>query len=398
LYNNSTAIGTPIFTDPNEPLSGGMATSASFTTTATGTLFWVATYNGDPNNNSVTSGPADEPVVVNKFTPTITSVANPHGTVTGPATIMDTATISGFNPTGTITFTLTLPNNSTITVSTVTVNGNATYNSANFAATQAGTYTWHATYSGDPNNNGPVSDQSGVLEQVTLISSPVIGKIDLLGSKFVNQPVTTSVVGNATYIISLYHNLLNRNPDAPSFNACYLALQAGMPRGQLAQILWQSQEHRTLEVQQDFVTFYHHTGTASQIAPYVNMFLAGAGETNVEFAFLTSPEYMANHVTSASFITGLFNDVLGRPPKPAGLAAWQQALASGLSRPAAAMAFLTSAEFYKREVDQIFSKFLNRLPSSTEEQTGINFLTTGGTIERIAEVMLGSAEYYEYSH
>jgi hypothetical protein len=35
-----------------------------YTATATGTDYWVATYNGDSNNKSVTSGTSDEPVTV----------------------------------------------------------------------------------------------------------------------------------------------------------------------------------------------------------------------------------------------------------------------------------------------------------------------------------------------
>src|SRR5262249_16025252 len=50
-------------------LVGGMATSASYTATAVGTDYWVATYNGDPNNNPVTSGTALEPVIVTTTNP-----------------------------------------------------------------------------------------------------------------------------------------------------------------------------------------------------------------------------------------------------------------------------------------------------------------------------------------
>src|SRR5262249_62435687 len=71
LYDNPTGSGTPLFTDANEPLSGGVANSGSYTTTATGTRYWVATYNGDSNNNSVSSGVAEEAVVVNPATPAI---------------------------------------------------------------------------------------------------------------------------------------------------------------------------------------------------------------------------------------------------------------------------------------------------------------------------------------
>jgi hypothetical protein len=42
----------------------GSATSSDYTATATGTDYWVATYNGDANNGSVSSGAAAEPVTV----------------------------------------------------------------------------------------------------------------------------------------------------------------------------------------------------------------------------------------------------------------------------------------------------------------------------------------------
>jgi hypothetical protein len=63
LYNNSSGSGTPLFTD-TESLVSGVATSAGYTTTATGTDYWVATYNGDSNNNPVTSSTSGEPVTI----------------------------------------------------------------------------------------------------------------------------------------------------------------------------------------------------------------------------------------------------------------------------------------------------------------------------------------------
>ena len=79
LYNNPNGTGTPLFTD-TENLVGGVATSAGYTTTATGTDYWVATYNGDSNNSTVTSGTAAEPV-------TVTPAAATHLTVSAPASV-----------------------------------------------------------------------------------------------------------------------------------------------------------------------------------------------------------------------------------------------------------------------------------------------------------------------
>ena len=101
LYNNPNGTGTPLFTD-TEPLSGGAATSAGYTATATGTVYWVATYSGDSNNSMVTSGPALEPVVITAIVIAPPSMAKAFS----PASV-------SLNGTSTLTFTLTNPNGAT---------------------------------------------------------------------------------------------------------------------------------------------------------------------------------------------------------------------------------------------------------------------------------------------
>src|SRR5207302_1032624 len=86
----------------------------------------------------------------------------------------DSATISGsYNGAGSITFTLTQPDTTTVTVGTVPVSGNGTFNAPDFTATEVGTYTWHASYSGNSLNNGAIDN--GVNESVTTVkASPAI--------------------------------------------------------------------------------------------------------------------------------------------------------------------------------------------------------------------------------
>ena len=101
LYNNPNGTGTPLFTD-TEPLSGGAATSAGYTATAPGTDYWVATYNGDSNNSTVTSGTALEPVVITAIVIAPPSIAKAFSPTSVP-----------LNGTSTLTFTLTNPNTGT---------------------------------------------------------------------------------------------------------------------------------------------------------------------------------------------------------------------------------------------------------------------------------------------
>ena len=157
--SDSTCQGTPLYTESNVPLSNGSAATQNGPAAATaGTYHWTATYNGDGNNNAVTSGCADEAVTIAKATPTLTT--NASGPVLVGAAIHDTAHLGGgSSPTGTVSFQVFAPGDTscqtplTPAPTSATVSGAADYNSGDFTTTAAGTYRWIAHYSGDANNN-----------------------------------------------------------------------------------------------------------------------------------------------------------------------------------------------------------------------------------------------------
>jgi N-acetylneuraminic acid mutarotase len=197
LYNNPNATGAPLFTD-TEPLSGGSATSASYTTAATGTDYWVATYNGDSNDNPVSSGNADEPVTISAATPSISTSPQPASGTVG-SSIADKATLSGGDsPSGTVTFDLYNNPNATGTplfTDTESLSaGSAT--SASYKTTAAGTDYWIATYNGDSNNN-KVSSGSGS-EPVVIVSPPppVCGAAPAIITQPSDQTVTAPAAGS----------------------------------------------------------------------------------------------------------------------------------------------------------------------------------------------------------
>src|SRR5439155_1436039 len=147
--------------------------------TQVGTYTWSASYSGDTLNNGAIDNGANESLTTIKASPTIATVAgHTDSLVVGTTTLSDTATITGgYTHTGTITFPLTAPNATTQTqMVTVTRPTRRSSNLTALLATQVGTYTWSASYSGDGLNNGAI-DNGANESQTTIKASPTIATV-----------------------------------------------------------------------------------------------------------------------------------------------------------------------------------------------------------------------------
>ena len=219
--DNATCAGDPIFTSNNRALSGGSATSASFTTTQAGTYRWIATYNGDANNNSVAGAcnDANENVIVTKASPTIATVLVGGGeegaSITVPlgTAVHDTSTLTGATATagGTVHYQVYANAQCTGTpteAGTIDVVNGVPGNSINITFDHAGTFYWQATYSGDANNNGALSPCN--LEVVTVdkdipsISTQASGTVQVGGSISDTATLSNGTLPTGTITFSLY--------------------------------------------------------------------------------------------------------------------------------------------------------------------------------------------------
>ncbi len=272
----------------NVPLSGLSATSANYATTQVGTYNWIATYNGDSNNNPVSSNCGDEAVVIQKATPSIATVAVP---TTGPVgtVISDTAAVSGgFSPTGTVTFRLFGPGDSTCAGASL-VSGAGFVNvplsglsasSGGFHTTVAGTYNWVATYNGDANNNA-VSSHCG--DEAVVISKPLGGQGCTPG--FWKNPKHFSLwtgvtpgqsVGSVFSVPATFPDGSSGSTLASATLADGLAFQGGSDLNGAAQILLRAAIAGVLNANNPNVAY---SLTASQIISSVNSALA-SGDRN----------------------------------------------------------------------------------------------------------------------
>ncbi|MCO5224748.1 MAG: hypothetical protein M9953_05375 [Thermomicrobiales bacterium] len=176
LYANANCTGTPQeFTVTINP-DGTVPNSPSVEMTARGTYNWVATYNGNEFNDTVSGNCGDEKFTVEGKTLGITTIPQykPEGsqnfqdmtnnqTINAPATVRDTAVFTGLDPadpkpTGTVTYRLyandTCQGTALFTQSvTVAADGTIPPAPTNGVtpALGIGRYNWKATYNGDGN-------------------------------------------------------------------------------------------------------------------------------------------------------------------------------------------------------------------------------------------------------
>ncbi|HEV3344421.1 MAG TPA: DUF4214 domain-containing protein [Pirellulales bacterium] len=159
------------------------------------------------------------------------------------------------------------------------------------------------------------------------------------------------------YIRELYKALLNREADLSGLEY-WLGLMNGSTAAAqaVAQGIWDSTEHRGLQVDSYYSTYLHRTADPSGHQFWVNNLIGGAGEAAVVDGFVTSKEYLSLHSTPAALHAALSLDVLGVP----------NAVVDGdLSSPAASASAYLEADV-KRIVDSYYADFLHRPPDPLE--------------------------------
>jgi subtilisin family serine protease len=197
------------------------------------------------------------------------------------------------------------------------------------------------------------------------------------------------------FVQHLYADVLHRAAGAGEIAPWVAVLNAGASRAQVARSFWESTEHRFLEVDSYYRQYLHRVSSPTEEWGWVRAFQQGASELEVIHAFLVSAEYTNAHPDSASFVDGLYRDLLGRPVDPAGLAGWMGVLEMTGSRDLVAQAIAQSAESFGRYAASFYSQYLHRLAGPSEEQVVAVLMTQGYlSIESEGFSVLASDEYY----
>ncbi len=200
---------------------------------------------------------------------------------------------------------------------------------------------------------------------------------------------------NLAYVDALYEELLGRHADPAGLNTWVSALESGMSRLQLIELLWNSAEHRNFQVDQDYAEFLHRAPSDAERSHWAALLMAGISETQVAEAFLHSPEFLLADSNTGNFVQSLFQDLLGRPADSDGLAALTELLDLGISRGQVADLVLNSLERDADVVDSYYHGFLGRGASNAELMGWANAIAHGVVdLQTVGEAFLASGEFF----
>jgi hypothetical protein len=165
--------------------------------------------------------------------------------------------------------------------------------------------------------------------------------------------------------------------------------------GQVASTLTHSIEHYQDFVINAYQSYLGRTPDQAGLNAWVTQMQNGLTDEHLEAKFIGSTEYIKNHGgPGAGWVTGMYQDILGRTPSQAEVNNWVNALNHGETPEQVAYGFAASAEREGNRVRADYQTFLGRTPAPSEVTSWVKAFGNGLTNESLVAGFLGSTEYY----
>ncbi len=205
-------------------------------------------------------------------------------------------------------------------------------------------------------------------------------------------------------VTALFNDILSRAPNQSGLDSFNNLLHHGTSPAAVAASIWDSPEHRGIQVDNFYQTFLHRAGDPDGRQAWIDSMVAGLTEEAVILDFVTSDEYIQRNSLGQPYVDALYHDILGRDSDINGLISWTNQLAipplidplggHNLSDTAVAAAFINSHEHHLQLVDSYYANFLQRPADSAGEADFVQALDQGqANDESVAIAFLSSGEY-----
>jgi hypothetical protein len=243
------------------------------------------------------------------------------------------------------------------------------------------------------NLNSPTTDPGDYT--LTVDASKLQDPLGNAGLGALSVSWVTDATSADSFVTNLFETVLGRQPDANGLAYWVGQLENGATRLQVSAGIWESAEHRGIEVDGFYATYLHRTADAAGRVYWTKVMLAGTTERDVELDFLTTKEFQADHPAQDALIEEIFSDVLGRRANSGDLAYWEGILHfPGGGEQAVARGILDSVEARHDLIEHYYGDFLGRQANGTELSYWTAVLRSL-TYSQVAEQILASQEFFE---
>ncbi len=304
-----------------------------------------------------------------------------------------------------------------------------------FGGLQAGTYQLQETQpAGWLNGKAAIGTQSGVVGSNVLSAIPLPGGVNGLNNNFAELPAAVkatavppvfltpqfapvqllgknnyfttpgtnyqdpTIQADATYVDGLYRTLAGRPATYQELGNWVNQLLNGLSLSQVAAAVWNTPEHRRIEVNSFYDVYLGRLPTDAEAAPWVNYLVQTGDEVGVAAAILGSPEYLQRAGgTTTGFVTALYANTQGTDLVPAGAVAyWQNVLSStGNNYALVARQFLNTDAAAAFIVDAYYRQILQRPPGAGEVNAWVGLIHNGqNTLFNVGIQFVASAEFF----
>ena len=223
-----------------------------------------------------------------------------------------------------------------------------------------------------------------------------------------NENVIAGFAGSAEYFLgkgqasapgwvgAAFGDVLGRAPSAGELRSWVGLLALPGNLGGAASALAHSQAYYQGFVQSTYGKYLARTPSATEVAGWVAQMQNGLSDETVEAEFIGSAEYIANHGgPGAGWVTGMYEDLLGRTPSQAEVAGWVLALNRGESPTQVAYGFTTSGEREGIRVNGDYQALLGRPASQAEINAWVSAFQNGASNEAVIAGFIASREYFD---
>lgn len=222
-------------------------------------------------------------------------------------------------------------------------------------------------------------------------------RIDLMAaiSSIAVAPSQFDQAAAEAFVGQLYQDVLQRPADSGGLNAWTGMMATGSTRASIVEALWNSAEHRALQINEYYNTFLERAPASGELNAWVGLMQAGVEESLVMRVFASSGEFSQLHSSNVDFVNALYDKVLGRSASAGEQQYWADSLAGGTNRFNLVQGFFDSTERLLNDVDAAYQSVLNRAADASGRQFWLNDLRSHATtLGAMSKAMLSSDEYF----